>query len=431
MIKTRSDEECELAGLSFTEAREAQVSWALQPISTRLRFFRDLRHLVAGNAAELASAAAEVSGRPLAEKLASEVLPLADACRWLERRTARVLAPRRCGKEDRPFWMHGMSFEVQRQPFGVVLVIGPANYPLFLPAVQTLHAVAAGNAVLLKPAPRTHRVASAFAELTQSAGLGRGLFAVLPVSVESARAAIARGVDKVIFTGSSENGREVLSRLATENTPAVMELSGEDAVLVLEDADLDLVIRALLFGTRWNGGDTCIAPRRVIVVESVADELLARLSRAGIPPLLFGRVSDELAAAQCATETRFAIGVSIFSRDIAKACALASRIRSGFVLINDLIVPTADPRMPFGGVKASGFGVTRGDEGLLEMTFPHVVAVRCGKWRPHFDEFGADAAQLFSSYIHAVHGKGWRRISAFRKLVSALIGNRRSRKAIT
>ena len=66
----------------------------------------------------------------------------------------------------------------------------------------------------------------------------------------------------MIFTGSSENGRDVLSGLAHRNTPAVMELSGEDAVLVLADADLSLVVRALRFGTRWNGGQTCIAPRR-------------------------------------------------------------------------------------------------------------------------------------------------------------------------
>ena len=112
-----------------------------------------------------------------------------------------------------------------------------------------------------------------------------------------------------------------------------------------------------------------------------------------------------------------------------KACVLAGRIKSGFVLINDVIVPTADPRMPFGGVKASGFGVTRGEEGLLEMTYPHVVAVRRGKWRPHFDELRTDAAQLFSSYILAVHGKGGRRLGALRELVSVSISNSRYRKA--
>src|SRR5271157_3369581 len=282
MTKTSRDKECKRIGVSLAEARDAQASWALQPISARLLFVRDLRHLVAVNAAELASTTAAVSERPPAEKLASEVLPLADACRWLDRRAARVLAPRRCGKNGRPFWMRGLSFEVQRQPFGVVLVIGPANYPLFLPAVQTLHALAAANAVLLKPAPGTLGVASAFSEMTRAAGLGHGLLVILPTSVESVGAAIAQGVDKVIFTGSSEHGRDVLRQLAPQNTPAVMELSGEDAVLVFGDADLDLVVRALRFGMSWNGGDTCIAPRRVLVVEALADDLLARLSKAGV-----------------------------------------------------------------------------------------------------------------------------------------------------
>ena len=102
---------------------------------------------------------------------------------------------------------------------------------------------------------------------------------ILPESVEAAHEAIADGVDKVIFTGSSENGRDVLAQLAETNTPSVMELSGEDAVLVLADADLDLVARALRFGTRLNGGETCIAPRRIFVVGSSRRRTAARLAR--------------------------------------------------------------------------------------------------------------------------------------------------------
>ncbi|MGB9275144.1 MAG: aldehyde dehydrogenase family protein, partial [Terrimicrobiaceae bacterium] len=120
------------------ETRAVQARWALTPIRERLRVVRELRHLIAENADALAVAAGAVSGRPLAEKLVSEVLPLADACRWLERNAGRVLLPRRCGKRGRPFWLQGVSFDVQRQPLGVVLVIGPGNYPLFLPAVHSL-----------------------------------------------------------------------------------------------------------------------------------------------------------------------------------------------------------------------------------------------------------------------------------------------------
>ena len=287
------------------QSPHAQVRWVLTPIAERLRVVRELRHLIAENADALAAAAGAVRNRPLAEKLVSEVLPLADACRWLERNAARVLAPRRCGKRGRPFWMQGVSFEVQRQPFGVALVIGPGNYPLFLPAVHSLHALVAGNAVQLKPAPGTREVALLFSQLAGAADLDPALLTVLPENVEAAPDAINAGVDKVIFTGSSENGRHVLAALAESNTPSVMELSGKDAVLVFADADLDLVVRALGFGARLNAGETCIAPRRLVVVQSIADDLLARLTAARIPRLPIERVRDEAAAVQRANAAEF------------------------------------------------------------------------------------------------------------------------------
>ena len=153
----------------------ARRRWAAMPIRERLRKVRNFRHLLAERAESLAIAAAEVSQRPVAEKLVSEILPLADACRWLERHAARALATRYFGSRGRPLWLHGASFEVQRKPFGMVLVIGPANYPLFLPAVHALHALVAGNAVLLKPAPGAFGVACAFAKLARLAGLESGL----------------------------------------------------------------------------------------------------------------------------------------------------------------------------------------------------------------------------------------------------------------
>jgi acyl-CoA reductase-like NAD-dependent aldehyde dehydrogenase len=400
------------------DTRKAQAHWAKTPIRDRLRMIRALRHLIAENAETLAASAAAVSDRPLTEKLTSEVLPLADACRWLERNAAKVLAPRRHGLRGRPLWLGGVSFKVQRQPLGTVLVIGPGNYPLFLPGVHALHALAAGNAVLLKPAPATRPVALLFANLIRDAGLDPTLLTTLPEATEAASDAIRDGVDKVIFTGSSENGHDVLAALARTNTPSVMELSGEDPVIVLADADIDLVVRALRFGTQLNDGNTCIAPRRLIVVKEAYDDLIARLITADFPAPMIEQVADNDAAAESANSGDFGLGASIFARKITKARALAARLKTGFVVINDLIVPTADPRMPFGGVKASGFGSTRGEEGLLEMTFPHVIAIRRGKSHRHFDETAAGDAHLFSAYIRAAHGRD--RFAAIRDFAGAL-----------
>jgi acyl-CoA reductase-like NAD-dependent aldehyde dehydrogenase len=425
-MHARIDLQREKIAVACARAREAQKFWAAESVASRLGVIRDLRHLFASSAEALARAAAAVNDRPVAEKLVSEVLPLADACRWLEREADRVLRPRHGGIRGRPLWLTGASFDVQRQALGLVLVIGPANYPLFLPAVHALQALAAGNAVLIKPAPGTARVMEIILRLARVAGLDPTLLTVLPENVQAARDAIEEGVDKVIFTGSSENGREVLRTLAETNTPAVMELSGEDPVIVFADADLDLVERALQFGVRLNDGETCIAPRRLIVASPIADDLRHRLGGLELSMGIFFGETDLLERLDC---SEFALGASIFSRDLARARALAERIQTGFVAINDVIVPTADPRLPFGGVKASGFGSTRGEEGLLEMTHPHVVTVRRRKSRRHFDEHGPADARLFASYIQAAHGRGSARLRAIRDLIRISIDKIRNRKS--
>ena len=396
-------------------------------MAERLRIVRVLRHLIAEHAEALAMAAAAVRQRPIAEKLVSEVLPLADACRWLERHAQRVLAPRKLGRRGRPMWLFGVESEVQRQAFGKVLIVAPGNYPLFLPAVQALQALVAGNTVLLKPAPGTREVLLAFARLATEAGLDPALLVILPDTVEAGLNAIGAGVDLVIFTGSCANGRSVLARLAETNTPSIMELSGEDAVLVLADADIDLVTQALRFGVRLNGGETCIAPRQLIIVESMLEKVRRALRSADLElAFRIHVVASDSAAVALANSLEFALGASIFSGDAVRARALAAQLQTGFVLINDLIVPTADPRLPFGGVRASGFGVTRGEDGLLALTHPHVVVTRRGRPHPHFEAPAAEDAVLFTSYIQATHGE--RRLSALCGFVRALLAKAKSRK---
>lgn len=410
-------------------APAAHSRWAEIPARERLPIIRALRHLIAEYAVSLATAASAARSRPIAEKLVAEVLPLADACRWLERNAARVLEPKRHGRRGRPLWLRGADFEVQRRPFGTVLVIGPGNYPLFLPAVHALHALVAGNSVRLKPAPGTRPAALAFARLACQAGLNPALLEILGDTDTAGREALEAGADKVVFTGSSKNGRAVLAELARTNTPSVMELSGEDPAIILEDADLDLVVRALQFGTRLNAGETCIAPRRIIVLESIADDLARRLASTPLCVLPMEIAGDDNHAAKLANSSPFALGASLFTRNLVRARRLAARICAGFVTINDLIVPTADPRIPFGGVKASGFGTTRGAEGLLEMTFPRVIAVRRGRSHPHLLEPSQEDVPLFTAWIRATHGR--HRLAALPALVRAVLAKIRITKTKT
>ena len=254
------------------------------------------------------------------------------------------------------------------------------------------------------------------------------MLTILPTDKEVIAPLLAAGVDKVIFTGSSEHGRDLLHMLSETTTPAIMELSGHDPVILFADADLDLVIKALRFGRRWNNGNTCIAPRQILAHTDAAKRLRVRLESEDLDPLPVIEFTDESTALQLVARMPFGLGATIFSRNTAAARRFARHLRTGFVLINDMIVPTADPRFPFGGQRASGFGVTRGEEGLLEMTRPHVVAVRRGRKRRHFDELTAEDGTIFSSYITAAHGAGWgQRGAAVAQLGRALFGRGRKR----
>jgi acyl-CoA reductase-like NAD-dependent aldehyde dehydrogenase len=133
--------------------------------------------------------------------------------------------------------------------------------------------------------------------------------------------------------------------------------------------------------------------------------------------------SDEEAIA-AANSCGFALGASVFSRDELAARALAARLEAGIVTINDLIVPTADPRIPFGGRKQSGFGMTRGAEGLLELTRPKVIQVRRGKKRMHFDHrLTNSSTALFAAFTRLLHGRGL--ANRFGALAAILKGIRR------
>ncbi len=445
----------------------AQVEWSRRPIPSRLNILRRARHELATRATDLAHAISPHLARNYADTLVSEVLPLLDAVRFLEREAPTLLCSRNLGRKGLPFWLAGVHSEIHRVPYGRVLVIAPSNYPLLLPGVQVFQALAAGNAVVWKPGFGGAPVARLVAEVLAHAGLPDALLEVTEDTAEAAQDAIVGGVDKVFFTGSGATGRLLLRQLAGTATPCVVELSGNDAAVVLPSADLNRVVAALAFGMRLNGSATCMAPRRVLLVDCSPERqtafvdrlrnalepvrpvtlsagarrqlvsLTAEAERSGatvlgdptaeaLKPILLlnGTPSMEIAqadifapvltlisvrgsagvlAAQAACP--LALTTSIFGNQ-RKARALAREITCGTVTINDLIVPTADPRIPFGGRRQSGFGVTRGAEGLLEMTAVKVVSTRRSKSVRHYEPTREPHTELFGNIITAAHASG-------------------------
>ena len=290
---------------SVARARRAQHDWSGLSIEQRLDVIRRFRWALTDKGAALADSVQLSRAGGVAETLSAEILPLADACRFLEREAPRLLRPRRLKRKGRPLWLTGTSSVVYREPLGAVLVIAASNYPILLPGVQTIQALVAGNAVLLKPGRGCSKTITALVDLLTDCGLPRDLVAVLDESPAAAQWAMDAGVEKVLLTGSLATGREVLGRLASTVTPSIVELSGCDAVFVLPEADLDLVARALAFGLRLNGGATCIAPRRVFVPKSRLYALQGHLEDAlfdapatEIEPTVAAELTDLVAEAE-------------------------------------------------------------------------------------------------------------------------------------
>jgi acyl-CoA reductase-like NAD-dependent aldehyde dehydrogenase len=427
-----------------------------------------VRIALATRAGEVAMCAAACRRVPPGEVLSSELAPLLAALRFLEREASALLAPRKLGWRGRPFWLASTRIEVHREPAGLLLIVGPSNYPLFLPGVQVVQGLAAGNAVWVKPAPGCSAPMNRLRGLLLEAGLPAALLTVLPENVQTVDDALASGVDKVLFTGSGDHGRDLLARAATHVVPATVELSGMDPVIVCDDANVDLVVRALRFGLSLNRGRTCIAPRRVYGRPAVLREVErglaatlqpgahkdgpaggmgpllpllteafdhgARLVAGGVeedgtptlPMVLAGvvpgvrllsqefflplialvEVESEARAIEEANASPFALGASVFTRDVRRGQRLAESLRAGVVTINDLIVPSADPRIPFGGRGASGFGVTRGPEGLLDLTVPKVITRTRGRFRPAFDPAHPGDEALWTAALRLGHGGG-------------------------
>jgi aldehyde dehydrogenase (NAD+) len=465
---------------SATPAGE-KARWASMSLRGRLRILRAARQQMAARAGEFAEAISPRLARTKADTLATEVLPLLAGCKFLEREAGRILAPRRLGRSGRPLWMTGVAAEIHRVALGHVLVIGPSNFPLFIPGSHVLQALAAGNRVTWKPGAGGGAVAQLMAQMLVEAGLPASALTVTDESVEAAREALATGTDKVVFTGSSKTSRSLLAELAGTATPAVLELSGADAIVVTPTADLQQVARAVAFGLRLNGGAVCMSPRRLFATPTTMSALrpLLRAELAKIPgvaldagtsarlramldeaagagaevqgsftpeaqtPLLVDRAMANMAVAcsdvfapvlslieaetmlhvpELYAQCPYALTVSIFCErgKEKKARMLGTMLNAGTLLINDIIAPTADPRVPFGGRGASGYGVTRGAEGLLEMTAVKTVLVRRGGVMLHLEPTQDKDAAMFAGLIRAVHGKGLAmRWAALKQMIKA------------
>ncbi|MGC4790857.1 aldehyde dehydrogenase family protein [Micromonospora sp. DT178] len=251
------------AGLGFGGRRERLLRW---------------RSLLARRIEEIAELVHVEGGKPVADAVV-ELVTAVEHVDWAARNAGRVLGPRRVRSR---LVLAEFSAHLEYQPYGVVGVIGPWNYPVFTPIGSAAYALAAGNAVVLKPSEYTPVVGQwlvdTFAEVVPEQPVFTAVHGLGDVGAALCRS----GVDKVAFTGSSATARKVMAACAESLTPVLLEAGGKDAMIVDADADLDAAAEACVWGALTNAGQTCIGIERVYAVEPVFDAFVGKVvERAG------------------------------------------------------------------------------------------------------------------------------------------------------
>jgi succinate-semialdehyde dehydrogenase/glutarate-semialdehyde dehydrogenase len=254
-------------------AREAGVWWAGLGFRRRAERLRRWRADLARRLEEVAALVRAEGGKPRAEAIV-ETAAAIDHIEWAATNAQRVLAPRRVPSR---LLLIEHEAHLEYQPLGTVGVIGPWNYPVLTPVGSLAYALAAGNAIVFKPSEYTPAVGQWLVDSFRRAVPEQPVLQVLHGSGEVGALLCRAGVDKIAFTGSTGTGKRVMAACAETLTPVLIEAGGKDALLVDEDADLQMAADACCWGAMTNAGQTCLGIERAYVVDSRYDEFLTAL----------------------------------------------------------------------------------------------------------------------------------------------------------
>lgn len=419
----------------------ASVGWSTTPVAERAACLtRAALQLRAQRDRHAALITLEM-GKPIREARA-EVEKCATGCEFYAQHAERFLA-------DEVVATDGGKSCVAYQPLGTLLAIMPWNFPFWQAFRAAVPALAAGNSVLLKHASNVPQCALAIENIFQ-ASFPANVFRTLLIGPEQAEKLIADPrIHAVTLTGSESAGRRIAAAAGTHLKKSVLELGGSDAFVVLADADLDAAARLATASRFLNNGQSCIAAKRIILVESIAEDFLARIKQKiaqlkqgdpthedtdlgpmaradlrdalhrqvtasinkGAVPLmgcepvagpgyyykaslldqvqpgmpayedeLFGpvaaviRAKSEHDALRIANDSRYGLGGSVCTSDPEKGEAFARTLHCGQAFVNGMV--KSDPRLPFGGIKASGYGRELAQHGIREFVNVKTIWVK-------------------------------------------------------
>ena len=463
--------------------RAAQPAWEALGFEGRGRVLRRAQKWLLDNQDRVIATIVAETGKTHEDAQLAEIGYAANAFGFWAKRAPEYLADEKV-RTSNPFVL-GRKLVIRYAPLGLVGVIGPWNYPLSNSIGDCIPALAAGNAVILKPSEVTPLTSLLMAEGLRECGVPQDVFQVATGMGETG-AALVDEVDMVMFTGSTATGKKVMERASHTLTPVSLELGGKDPMIVLADADVERAANAAVYYSMQNGGQTCISVERVYVEAPIYDDFVGRVTgkvkalRQGTPdgpgsvdvgavtfPRQLDIVSSHVEAAraagatvltgghgstehgryfqptvlvdvdhsmQCMTEETFGptlpimrvddaeealrlandspygLAASVWTKDLERGEALARRVESGVVCVNDAQVHYLALELPMGGWKSSGLGSRHGAGGIRKYARQQSLLVtRLGPKRDvHMFPYRARTTGLLARLVKLVYGRGRR-----------------------
>ncbi len=432
-IKTFERESASSIEAKLARSQQTFEQYRNTPMSQRAEWLNVAAEILERDKLSFGKMMTTEMGKTLKSAIA-EVEKCALVCRYYAEHAADFLA-------DVPASTDASKSFVRYQPLGVILAVMPWNFPFWQVFRFAAPALMAGNVGLLKHASNVPQCALAIEEIFRKAGFPEGAFQTLLIGADQVEAVINDSrVKAATLTGSELAGASLGASAGKQLKKTVLELGGSDPFIVLESADLDSAVATAVTARMLNNGQSCIAAKRFIVVDAVADEFEQRfvekfqtlkigdpmdentdvgpLATPGIledldklvqvciekgskvlvgghplsdrpgnfylptiltdfprgtpadeeeffgPVALLFRVPDIDAAIKLANSTPFGLGASAWTRDEEQAHRLVDELEAGAVFINGLV--KSDPRLPFGGIKRSGYGRELGIQGIQE-----------------------------------------------------------------
>ncbi len=428
--------------ISLAEVASASPEWRKTPLSERCSLMFKAAEVLRLNKDKYAAIITQEMGK-LINDARAEVEKCATACDFYAENGARFLADEVIESDA------GKSY-VAYFPLGTVLAVMPWNFPLWQVFRFAAPALVAGNTGVLKHASNVPQCALLIEDVFKQAGFPKNVFRSLMIRASQVKSVIEDPrIHAVTLTGSEPAGRQVAATAGANLKKSVLELGGSDAFIVLEDADLDLTVQGAVMSRFLNTGQSCIAAKRFIVVDAVAEDFITRFKasvealKMGDPmdesttlaPMaredlrdelhiqvketlaagaiavsgceltesagafynasildrvesgmrayheeLFGpvaiviRARDEDDALGIANDSPYGLGSSVWTQDSSRGEALARKVESGCTFVNGMV--KSDARLPFGGIKNSGYGRELSQLGIREFTNAKTIWIK-------------------------------------------------------